>query len=402
MHRARRMAIAILLIAVPLAGCITPVDDALDAMADESPVSEVVTYALPDVITALDPLATLDLGAGGTGIWLDEDRSLLYSANHGNGVTIVDVSNPADPVQIGHVGDIYARDVDMLVVGDRVLVLAAGASEGMHIIDATNASAPVLVATSAAYSVHNVASIPGTTLVYNSDGGPMLPGERRITVIDVADPENPIWYEIPIPDMVNGIPIQSNGCHDITVRVDLGRAYCGGGGNFYAAGGGETFIWDISEDPLKPRWIGVIDNPSIMYHHQALPTEDGNLLLINDEFIAPNCRSANVAGTSVGQTTAAMWVYDISDPARPELVSWVQPQGDGTEANCGSHFGDLIDGTSVIVWGWYQGGTLLIDLADPANPVILDRQGGSSTWDARYMNGVVYGSAGTLEVYTLV
>ena len=71
--------------------------------------------------------------------------------------------------------------------------------------------------------------------------------------------------------------------------------------------------------------------------------------------------------------------------------------------NCGSHFGDVVDGTDFLVWGWYGGGTLLIDVSDKANPAIAQQVAPhGSIWDARYFNGHVYSADSGVSVLRVV
>lgn len=97
-------------------------------------------------------------------------------------------------------------------------------------------------------------------------------------------------------------------------------------------------------------------------------------------------------------------VFDVTDPAEasPRTLSYVQAPAPGAVVNCGSHFGSFVADRPAVVWGWYQGGTVLIGLDDPANPVILDQESaGGSTWESVYYAGHVYGSAGAVEVFAL-
>lgn len=393
------LSFALILAASVMSGCVTTQTPATEPTElDEASAAPVL---LPDPITAFEVLPGVTLDGGGNGIAIDEARSLVFNSRAGGGFAIVDVSRPDHPELLGTNGEVgNIRDVDVVRWNNTTFAVASASDDGIHVLDTTDPTDPRLVATADTYASHTLTWLPGTPYVYNSNG--FLP-DRLIPVLDLSDPANPVDHVIEIPLTVAGLPVQSDGCHDITVRPDLGLAFCAGGGSFYTAGGGETLILDISEDPLAPTFIGVVDNPSIMYHHQALASEDGTLLFINDEFIAPNCQGGDLPMLgSRGQTTAAMWIYDIEDPTAPELVSWVQPNSNEPVVNCGSHFGDLVDGTDYVVWGWYQGGTVLIDVSDPGMPRIVDRVAPSgSVWEARYHAGVVYGSASELDVLRL-
>ncbi|MBW3581775.1 MAG: hypothetical protein KY455_01630 [Euryarchaeota archaeon] len=405
-----------------LAGCIG--DEPSIPTTDED--LSYTVFALPETISGIEAVTSVGTEGGGTGIWFDEDRHLAISANGGAGLHIIDVSDPLNASVIGRLGEIYARDADFLEYNGTKYALLAGGREGIHVIDITDPTEPVLVFTAEDHPSHNVAAVPGTPYVYNAQpfvrdilvpntpsgvpnvGPTPLDTDRGSTILDISQGTNGTWTEIPFPADWDGVRLTSNGCHDVVVRTDLDRAYCAGGGYEYREGGGETFIWDIADDPRKPKFIGMVDNPFIVYHHQAIVSEDGTILYINDEHIFPNCNRADAGPLSVQQPTAAMWVYDISDPADPEMLSWLQPADPNgpvpePNGNCGSHFGDIIDGTSFLVWGWYQGGTLLIDVSDPTMPEIVQQVvPKSSVWDARYFNGHVYGSDDDLSVFRVV
>lgn len=390
------------LIAVALAGCIEEpgaLDDDKDevtAEAAEQPVE------LPAEITGFDAIGTVATAGGGNGLWIDKERAILIQSMGGSGVLIADISDPTAPVELATVDDIYARDADLLVWDNRSIAALAGAGSGIHLLDITDPASPeLLTSVELPVGTHNLAVVPGTPYIYNSGAG-------GIHVADVSNMDAPEVTEIPIPETLNGVAITSDGCHDITVRVDLDRAYCAGGGGKYMQGGGETFIWDISEDPRAPKWLGVIDNPFMVYHHQALASSDGDILMIDDEFIAPNCAHVEAAGTNVFDTpTAAVWFYDISDPADPKELSHIQPPTPlPPAANCGSHFGDLVGDRDVLAMGFYGAGTILVDFSDPSSPELLDVMPPSnepgSTWDARYHEGHVYTGSNDVQVLRIV
>lgn len=401
----RHLAWAVLVVAI-LAGCLSasPADDDAGDLADEE-TPGVTDQVLPDEISGYREVAIADADGSGNGLWIDEASDTLYATRAGAGLYIYDISDPADPKELAQLVE-PARDVDVMHRGNATYALLAAGSDGIHIVDVTNRTDPQLVTTADEWGSHNLAVVPGTPYVYDStavspvskvqDGG-------VVPVLDLSNVTDPEWTTFPIPREVNGVTTQSNGCHDVVVRVDLGQAFCAGGGSAgmtYGHGGGETFIWDISDDPTDPEWVGAADHPSIMYHHQAVASHDGDTLLVNDEFIAPNCNRAD----DVKQSTAAVWVFDISDPSSPEQVGYVQADAPTNVPNCGSHFGDVVADRDVATWGWYGGGSLLIDFAQADQPEILDRKMGvGSVWDARYHDGHAFSNGGdALQVLELV
>ncbi len=418
--------IALLLVA-SLAGCLSGPATEEEPPAPTTPVDPVISDGH---ISGFGDTYGFALPGGGQGIWVHGD--ILYWTN-GADLFLVDVSDPLAPVELGNITEIGARDVDIIEWQNVTYAALAGSGRGMHIVDVSDPMNPALVSTTDMPSagVHNLAVVPGTPFIYSS-GASGVPGAQsavgqgdgKIDVLDITDPFNPSVHTFLIPAIIGTTPIESDGCHDISVRVDLGLAFCAGGGGRYYGSGGETFIWDISDDPTDPAWLAAIDDPRIKYHHQAFANDDGSLLIIDDEYVGPyigalpvesnNCYDANVPMIEDEDQIplAAAWIYDISDRASPQQLSFVQNpsgfDGDGIpanpiEGNCGSHFGDLVAGHEAFVMGWYEGGTMLVDFSDPADPVVLDLEpADGSHWDSRYWNGYVYHAGDDLVITPLI
>ena len=126
--------------------------------------------------------------------------------------------------------------------------------------------------------------------------------------------------------------------------------------------------------------------------------------------------------TDLSTPFGALWFYDLSDEAAPQLVSWISPPTiapdlnpavpdpttiDPTDPNsllnpvrpytagfpnCTAHFGSLVPGEDKLVMSWYSAGVLLIDFSDLATPFILDQYQSDPTnpWDARIHGGWVF------------
>lgn len=402
----------LILLMAGLAGCLSddPAAPGSDEPGTDDPAYE-VDFEGP--VNGFGPTTATPTPTGGNGIWIHED--VLYWSN--GGVFTYDVSDPLNVVPLGAWEEAGSRDVDVLEWQGRTYAVLAGSGDGVHVVDATDPSDLRTVGTFPLPSagVHNLASVPGTPYIYSSGASGTV---KAIDVLDITNPELPVIHTFPIPATMGGIPVESDGCHDISVRVDLGRAYCAGGGGTYTGLGGETFIWDITPEaggPTNPTWVSMMDDPRLKYHHQAFVNKDGNILVINDEFIAPNCINVElpVVPNQLEPKVpfAAAWIYDVSDEANPVQLAYVQnPSGldlnsDGAapDANCGSHFGDLILGRDAFVMGWYQGGTMLVDFSTPSEPVVVDIAPAlGSTWDAQYYKGHVYHSGSDLMVTQIV
>jgi hypothetical protein len=397
--RPTALAVTLAVSLVAFAGCLEDPGTKQTPPETDSVAPATVVHELPEAIAGFEETTVLSTPAGGNGLWIDRPRDILVQSMGGGGVLVADIADPANPKVLSHVDDVYARDVDIMRWDNRTIAVLAGSGDGIHLLDVTDPTMPELLSsTTLPVGAHNIAVVPGTPYVYNSGAG-------GIHVLDASEFFEPTYTEIPIPESLGGVPVTTDGCHDVTVRVDLGQAYCAGGGGQYMRGGGETFIWDISKDPREPKWVGMIENPFMVYHHQALASHDGSILIIDDEHIAPNCAHVEAAGVNVFDTpTGAVWFYDISDPGNPVMLSHIQPPASlPPAANCGSHFGDLVDGHDVLAMGFYGAGTILVDFSDPASPRLLEvHPPVSSTWDARYHNGHVFTGSGDVQVLRLV
>jgi len=402
---------ALVLLGVWIGGCIGSTDDPLigtstaEAMATAS-----WARAIPATITGLEPVAltpVADQADSGAGIWVDGD--LAYVSGLNSGFHVIDVSKPDAPKVVGQISgdDVYSRDADLIQYpdGTKVVVLATQ-SGGMTFVDVSDPTMPEILSIVDINPNHNLAVVPGTHVVYNSpSNGAGNPNE----IVDASDPRDP---------KVVG-EFGDHGCHDTSFYVDetqgKARAYC--------AGVAASEIWDIA-DPLKPQLIATVSNPCMDrtvrgsncrgLHHSAFVNDDATILMLGDEFMGgggPGCQAHVETGDgSVSSPIGALWFYDLTDEANPELLGWfaptiplerhlaavlgvdpTNPAGAARGVSCTSHFGQAVPGHDLVVMGWYNAGVLLIDFSDPAEPRQVDQWlGGGSAWDARIHNGYIF------------
>jgi hypothetical protein len=178
------------------------------------------------------------------------------------------------------------------------------------------------------------------------------------------------------------------GCHDIAVFTELKRAA--------AACLSEGQIWDLS-NPVRPRTIARIHNPSVDFWHSSTFTWDGRYVLFGDEAgggTQPRCRTEDPA--SLG----ALWFYRLSTldandatTVQPAVGSFkigrVQDAG-----NCTTHNFNVIPvrGRYVAVSAYYAGGTSVIDFTNPARAYEAGFHDphGANTWSSYWYNGIIY------------
>jgi hypothetical protein len=244
------------------------------------------------VIDVSNPALPVELGALD---WLGNARDVevvgdLGYVAAGTGLRVIDVSDPELPVELCAVATPgVVRDFE--VVGDLAYVVVAG---GLRVIDVSNPCLPVEIGTLEtprfAYDVEvfgNLAYLAGSIRV------PLPPGSPRryqsygvLRVIDVSDPELPV--EIGTLDWLGS-------ARDVAVVGDLA----------YVAGDGLRVI-DVS-NPELPAEIGVLET--------LWSASDVEVVGDRAYVISPDYRNRGVLG-----------VIDVSNPALPvELLALALP-----------------------------------------------------------------------------
>jgi len=376
----RRWPIVLVALLALAAGCLGTADEELqdeDLEDTEEPANR--SPALPASVTGVEHRTAVDEVEAGAGLHAED--GMLYVAGQNSGFYVLNASEPGDPEVVGHVPDVYTRGVDLLHYDNRTVAVAASGSGGMTFFDVTDPTQPELVgrALEGEVAVHNVRAVPGEHLVYNSRSLDQ-PG---VDVVDVSDPANPERTTF----------LAGPACHDVTVGPDAERAYC--------AAVTETEIWDIT-DPAEPEVVSRIHNPSINIHHWATVTEDGDTLLIGDEFAgstdaAAGCGAAQddpVRGGTASDPVGAVWFYDVSDETQPVPQGYVAPPApleNAPPAPCTAHFGEILPGRDKVVIGWRAAGTVLVDFQDPSAPAVLDQaQATGDNWEVQLMDGHLF------------
>jgi hypothetical protein len=381
-----------------LAGCFSP-----QANTQGTTTTPPAPVPDPKVATDIKGMQLVSSVRNSTlGEWVED--GLAYLSSGSDGLRIVDVHDPANPVVLAKdIVDSESRDVDLIhhPNGHLYALLADSSEDGTKLFDVTN-PANVTFVTRTPTCDHTVAVVPGTTVVYGSwslcqTGSPQQILAGDVEILDFADPAHPVskLYVFPPVAMTAGgpKPITATSCHEMTFNAALHRAYC--------AAISDTQVWDDT-DPLNPKIVAVIDDPLVNIHHSVWDADNGTTLIIGDEFTGvilptPTCSDKAELPTS------ALAFYDIHDLAAPKRVGYynipydaVVGEGEsGMAKYCSTHLGDVIDGTDLIVMGWYSAGTVMVDFKDPANAKTVATwraTGASSVWETRYMAGHVYAS----------
>lgn len=297
------------------------------------------------------------------------------------GIHIFDISRPK-PRKVGFL-HCPGNDNDIAVIKPGLVALGFHESrcapgQGLVTVDVSKPRRPRVLGHVAVPSSHTITAYPGKPLVYISPGGLAYAGGPE-QIVDVSDPHK--------PEVVAEFSNNPNGCHDVSFHLTKKRqlAFC--------AGLTEVQVWDVS-DPLAPVTIAHIANPLIQYPHYAEASPDGKTLVVNDEaFAAHDC-------TTGSSPTGAIWTYDITDPAAPEMLgSFSPPRGEpgvGNEVTwletwCTSHQFSFTPEGDVVV-PWFTGGTSLLDLSDPTAPAEVGyyQPDDAIAYSSQFRNGHIY------------
>ncbi|MCP8616303.1 LVIVD repeat-containing protein [Salirhabdus salicampi] len=284
---------------------------------------------------------------------IETQGNYLYVGIIGEGMKIYDISDPASPVEIGwYASPGYQNDV---AVSGKVALLATDppdADPGFEIIDISDPTNPTLIANYNERRAHAISFVG--ELAFPS-------GNQNMDIIDLRNPSNP---------KVIGTFEAHATIHD--VHVSGNRAYL-------ATGSGQGMqIVDIS-DPTNPKEVSLTIDSETDYSHETIPNEDHSIVVMSDESY-----STSAPG---GELT----FYDTSDESDPNLLSKFFISDEGMPPGFYSAHNFQVDGDKIIT-AWYTGGTRVIDISNPANPVEIGHfmPDGAVTWESLTHKGYIY------------
>jgi len=196
----------------------------------------------------------------------------------------------------------------------------------------------------------------------------------------------------------------TRGCHDITVRSDLGLAA--------GACSGNGILLNIT-NPVNPVRVDAVNDPNYAFWHSANFSNDGTKVLFTDEWGGggqPRCRASDP------MNWGADAIFKLNK-GKLTLASYYKMPAPQTELeNCVAHNGSLIPipGRDVEVQSWYQGGVSIVDFTDVEHPIEIGyfdrgpvdgiKRAMGGQWSTYWYNGYIYGSeiARGVDVFKLV
>ena len=364
--------------------------------------------------------------ASGTGSDIAFWDSYAFQGNY-NGLQITDISNPADPKVVSQLScpgsqndvSVWQSLVFLSVDSRRADSSCASAAastqagvlgtywEGIRVVDWSNPADPKVVAnvaTDCGSHTHTIIPQEERVLIYVSSYSPSpltvncLPPHDKISVVEVplGNPAEARVVAEPVLFDDTGLNATksetgTSGCHDITVYPSRNLAA--------GACMGQGVLMDIA-NPTSPRVIANIVDENFAFWHSATFSNDGSKVIFTDELgggTQPECND------TVGPQRGADAIFDISDPANPQFLSYFKiPRVQTNQENCVAHNGIVLPtpDRDIFVQAWYQGGVSVFDFTDATNPVEIayfdrpaydpSRLVGAGSWSAYWYRGHIY------------
>ena len=349
-----------------------------------------------------------------------EERWIAYVGHHAgeslntltgdveqNGTSIVDVTDPENPVYLHHIPPIEGSSGAQMVrvcTGDelpngragRAYLLRAGASYH-QVFDVTHPAAPELLnlVVDGLTDTHKTWWECETGIAYLVSGVPGWRTDRMMQIYDLSDPSEPKFIrnfglDGQQPGGTGDAPMELHGCVSV---VEKNRVYCGHG----TAERGvltildrDILINDALVDPAEPTAeelgapvVGQLRLPDYMGAHTALPILDMQLeefandqAMDRQDFVA--IVNEQTRNECTDQARQMMFMVEITDEAHPWPVSSFNvPDASGDFCQRGGRFGahGSNENLTPIYYGkllfvtWFNAGVRVVDIRDPYNPV---------------------------------
>ncbi len=346
------------------------------------------------------------------------------------GFRIIDISSPANPVEIinytgctggttiGNQGDVLVWE-NLLIRSWNSPVSAANASiascggelvgqgfEGLNIFDVSDPANPVLIknlrmaanTTPVGCGSHTATLVPdltrGSLYVYNSGSSGVCPG-IDIVKIPLANPADAVFLRR---------EPSGRSCHDTSVILgDVNLATCAGGNGFT--------VWSF--DPsIDPPAVGSLEDPVQLYSrsitgvtigHSASFTWDGSVLVFGHE---PGGGGQARCQATSSVTDRSLFFFEAQTGTL--LGTFVHPRPQTNLENCTWHNFNVVpsDKRYVFVSGNYQSGISVVEFTNPAaayevayadpaplvNPNNPDAIELGGDWSTYWYNGRIYES----------
>jgi hypothetical protein len=328
-----------------------------------------------------------------------------------NGFRIIDISNPAAPVELQKYEQCVGSQGDVMIWENWLMRTQDGPSpagrtcdgdpvpvgfEGIEIFNVSNPADPDLVmlleTPQGAHTATLVPDLANNRLL--SYGSPSSAGGIEIAQIPLSNPAASTF--------LRNEPTGRN-CHDTQVFLgDVNRVLCAGGNGFTmlsiepADGGALTNPIEMYSKPVETPDI----EGAITVGHSGAFTWDGKMFAFGHEPGGGTDDQCDAEDREINRTQ-----FFFETETGKLLGTWTMDPPQSEFENCTIHnynFIPLTTGRDIIVGGHYQAGTWVVDATDPKNPKVIARSdppplnpaafsvGGA--WSSYWYDGHIYES----------
>ncbi len=343
-------------------------------------------------------------------------RYIAYVGHHGgqsstpdqfpesNGTSILDVTNPANPIYLKHLGGGAgageaggAQMARVCRLGGTYYLLRTQANAAHEVYNVNDPANPALVSTikdpttgGDLTGTHKNWWDCSTGLAYLVSGLEGWNTERMLQVYDLGNPASPqfirnFWIPGQEPGGTPDREISLHGCISMAdTSHDDGRLYCGYG----TSSNGLLLILDrqllVTGDPndVTTPIVGRLETPAFMGAHTTFPVPDIDVaelregdqrnprdfvVLVNEATGSQPCRQAR----------QMVFMVDVTDVVRPWPTSnFNVPEASGDFCQRGGRFGAHASNESftslfyrkIVFVSWFNAGVRAVDIRDPFNP----------------------------------
>lgn len=253
--------------------------------------------------------------SGAEMVFVTNNVAYVTAAND-NALTIINVANPATPIKLAEVingiGGVtnLAAPVGVVVANNRAFVLGNGSS-ALSIFDVSNPAAPILIKDIVDDSARPGSpftkmkwpfqmTLAGTRLYITSQG------DHAITILDVANPANPLLLGEVADVSVNPASPFSRLRNPVWVEVVGNVAYVAAGG--FDTSLGSLTLMDISS-PASPTKLAELNDDSIQTTSPFTKLRGAWAVKVINDLAFVTCYGDD-----------ALSVIDVSNPSQPRLV----------------------------------------------------------------------------------
>ena len=331
-----------------------------------------------------EPLGSVEID-GTTEVVTGDDGSVAYVATT-TGYATVDLTDPTDPTLLADVRNPLVdhpagplREIyDVSVSGDRLLVVGPATDRvpgprAALVVDVSDPAEPIHLGTfETDYHIHNCHLDGEQAYLCGNDFD-----RNPLVIVDIADPQSPEeiarWSLLAVAPEWEPVDPLLRYLHDVWVRDGLAVL------PYWDAG---TWLVDVS-DPHEPTLISQfghyepdelagLSSTEVRIEQRVLPGNDhyaatdptNSLLAVGREGWAVDRDDERLGGPG------GIELYDISDRADPQQVGAVDPpeSPDATKGGVWTTAHNFELGEDRLYSSWYQGGMMIHDISDPADP----------------------------------